>query len=147
MTARCLRFLFLPAVVSLLLVAAAVAAKPAGAAPGLCETRFVIVAPHEGVDAAIQRMLQEAQQQGFVLDADAGAVIFGDGIRGRVPDTGDRLDPQYRPGGGQSDQGNAPESSPALRHRDRAVSPADFERLVLATPGGKVGRVSIAGCP
>lgn len=121
----------------------------------------------------------------YELDAEAGTLRFGDGVRGRVPDTGMRVRlAQGRFGGGRA--GNLPagtltrlddprqlDGSPVapvavlqplplgggddvetlaqaerripalLRHRDRAVTEADYRQLALQTPGVEVGRVEV----
>jgi hypothetical protein len=98
------------------------------ALPG--KTLFILVAPFQGADALVAQLVATADNDGvFMLDADAGAVIFGDGLRGRVPETGS----------GSPDQ----RAVQSLRHRDRAITVADFEKLAAVSPGSKVGRVEV----
>ena len=120
----------------------------------------------------------------FELDAEAGTLRLGDGVRGRVPDAGMRIRlVSGRFGGGST--GNLPpaslsaitarrvngQASPALkvlqplataggaeaetlaaaekaipallRHRERAVTAADYRQLALDTPAVEVGRVEV----
>ena len=112
----------------------------------------------------------------FSLDAEAGSIQFGNGVRGRVPDAGQRIRvATMRAGGGSA--GNLPAnalsaiSTPGLRvlqslptdggvdsetladaeqripaffrHKDRAVTGADYRALVAATPGVHIGRVEV----
>lgn len=101
--------------------------------PGLCESRFVIVSTQTSLDLVLEALLADASDDGvFVLDAEAGAVIFGDGERGRVPATGPRTPIQ---------------DSPALRHRDRTVSVKDFAPITTGSPGARVARITIDVCP
>jgi len=135
--------------------------------------------------AAISADPQEARMAGaFELDAEAGTILFGDGVRGRVPERQMRIRlASGRFGGGRRgnlpagtlselsarrvEGGNAPplkvlqplatdggddaETLPeaekripsVLRHRERAVTPDDYRRLSLETPGIDVGRVEL----
>ena len=121
----------------------------------------------------------------YRLDPEAGTIRFGDGMRGRIPDTGMRIRVAVmRAGGGAA--GNVPPGSlasvtardlrgaivttkltvsqtlpteggadaetlaeaerriPALfRHRDRAVTEADYQELAARTPGVRMGRVDV----
>jgi Baseplate J-like protein len=121
----------------------------------------------------------------YELDAQAGELRFGDGLRGRVPPLGSRIKVvQLRTGGGAA--GNLPAGTlqdinpqeqrpgrpvprlrvlqPAdalggedaetieaaenrlshfLRHRERAVTEADYRVLAAQTPGAAVGRVAL----
>jgi predicted phage baseplate assembly protein len=120
----------------------------------------------------------------YELDAEAGTVRFGDGVRGRVPDSQMRVRLALgRFGGGAkgnlppgtltelstvrleggsapplkvhqplpTEGGEDPETLaeaekriPAvLRHRGRAVTADDYERIALETPGIEVGRVEL----
>lgn len=120
----------------------------------------------------------------YQLDAEAGTLRFGDGLRGRVPEREMRIRlARGRFGGGRA--GNLPAASLAelagvrvdgrpappikvtqplplaggedaetlaeaekriparLRHGDRAVTEADFQRLALEAPAIEVGRVEV----
>ena len=122
----------------------------------------------------------------FQLDAEAGTVKFGDGVRGRIPTGGERIRiDRMRTGGGAT--GNLPPNTlkemetrkgvsdetisrrisvlqglpteggadaetlaaaerriPSwLRHRDRAVTAADFRAVAAETPGVALGRVEV----
>lgn len=120
----------------------------------------------------------------FELDAEAGTLRFGDGVRGRVPDAQMRirlasgrfgggaagnlppaslnaisarqingqpapalkvLQPLATSGGTEAESFAAAEKAiPALlRHRDRAVTAADYRQLALDTPAIEVGRVEV----
>lgn len=121
----------------------------------------------------------------FMLDAAAGTVRFGDGLRGRVVPAGARVRVKaMRAGGGAAGNvapgalttisGHDPQGEtvtdalavvqtlpmrggiegetlavaerriPAmLRHRNRAVTEADFRSLAAATPGLRVGRIEV----
>jgi predicted phage baseplate assembly protein len=122
----------------------------------------------------------------YLLDAEAGTVRFGDGVRGRIPPVGSRVRAaMLRAGGGvagnlppgtlkaldqaidtdgrvvsrpivvshglPTDGGADPESLadaerriPAwLRHRDRAVTAADYRSVAAETPGVALGRVEV----
>jgi hypothetical protein len=121
----------------------------------------------------------------FELDAAAGAVTFGDGVRGSVPERGARVRAaRYRAGGGTAGnlaagtlttiaartldgasasarlravqpaamRGGADAETLAeaerrlperLRHRERAVTAADYESLARTTPGLDVGRIEV----
>lgn len=128
--------------------------------------------------------LETRDAPAYELDAAAGEIRFGDGVRGRVPKAGMRIRlASGRFGGGVA--GNLPAGSlgdmtgrsiaspkavqlkvhqplaaeggaeaetlaeaqrrlPSwLRHRDRAVTSADYGRLSLDTPGLSVGRVEV----
>jgi len=131
------------------------------------------------VDPQVARMAPAYQ-----LDAEAGTILFGDGVRGRRPEAGMRVRLAYgRFGGGRA--GNLPagaltelsarrvEGGAApplkvlqplpteggedaetlaeaekripmrLRHRERAVTEADYRSLALEVPGVDVGRVEL----
>lgn len=101
--------------------------------PGLCASRFVIVSTQASLDLTLEALLADASDDGvFVLDAETGAVIFGDGERGRVPATGPRTPIQ---------------DSPSLRRRDRAVSVKDFAPITTGSPDARVARITIDACP
>lgn len=120
----------------------------------------------------------------YVLDAEAGTIRFGDGVRGQVPGPGRRIRLAFmRAGGGSA--GNLPPGSLTdiqareldgrratglvvaqplaveggidaetlveaerriplvLRHRQRAVTTADYRTIAAETPGLQVGRVEL----
>jgi hypothetical protein len=120
----------------------------------------------------------------YQLDAEAGTIRFGDGMRGKIPEVGARIRvARVRLGGGAA--GNLPSGSltaitatrldggasakldvmqplpttggasaetleqaerriPALfRHRDRAITPSDYQTLASETPGVSLGRVEV----
>lgn len=121
----------------------------------------------------------------FTLEAEAGRLGFGDGLRGRVPANGARIRVVHmRAGGGVEgnvaahslarvharDPAGNPVTAPltvlqplamrggiaaetlaiaerripaTLRHRNRAVTEADFRSLAATTPGLRVGRVEL----
>jgi predicted phage baseplate assembly protein len=112
----------------------------------------------------------------YTLDPSAGAVTFGDGIRGQRPPPGAIVVAQtYAYGGGAPGNlaaGSIKAVHPAvgsvrhewpttggvdgesvteaerripafLAHRDRAVTPSDFQALALATPGLTLGRAEV----
>lgn len=124
------------------------------------------------------------EARAYQLDAEAGTVRFGDGVRGRVPERQMRVRmASGRFGGGRA--GNLPAGSLAeiaartldlrpapamkvlqalatrggddaetlalaerripalLRHRDRAVTAVDYQRIAADTPGVEVGRVEV----
>jgi predicted phage baseplate assembly protein len=124
------------------------------------------------------------EARAYQLDAEAGSVRFGDGVRGRVPERQMRVRmANGRFGGGRA--GNLPAGSLAeisartltrraapamkvlqplatlggddaetlalaerripavLRHRDRAVTALDYQRIAMDTPGVDVGRVEV----
>jgi len=124
------------------------------------------------------------EAQAYELDAEAGTLRFGDGVRGRVPEREMRIRlASGRFGGGRA--GNLPAGSIAelsarlidgraapaikvnqplalsggedaetlalaekripalLRHRDRAVTEADYRRLCFEAPAIDVGRVEV----
>ena len=124
------------------------------------------------------------EARAYQLDAEAGTVRFGDGVRGRVPERQMRVRmASGRFGGGRA--GNLPAGSLAeiaaktlelrpapamkvlqalatrggddaetlalaerripalLRHRDRAVTALDYQRIAADTPGVEVGRVEV----
>ena len=128
--------------------------------------------------------LATSQAAVYQLDAEAGTIRFGDGMRGRVPEIGARIRVAIvRLGGGAA--GNLPSGSltaitatpatgepsvklkvmqpiptsggaaaetlaqaerriPALfRHRDRAITPSDYQHLANETPGVRLGRVEV----
>jgi predicted phage baseplate assembly protein len=128
--------------------------------------------------------LASPQATVYQLDAEAGTIRFGNGMRGRVPEVGARVRVGIvRLGGG--DAGNLPSGSltaitatnltgsasiklkvmqpvpisggaaaetleqaerriPALfRHRDRAITPSDYQHLASETPGVSLGRVEV----
>jgi predicted phage baseplate assembly protein len=135
--------------------------------------------------ATLERNPSVAREaRAFVLDAEAGVLRFGDGVRGRVPERGARIRAaRLRFGGGRA--GNLPPGTLAklsatdlqgdlisnlklqqpmalaggedaetlaqaeqriparLRHGDRVVTPEDYRRLTLDTPGVQVGRVEV----
>lgn len=165
--------------------------------------------PQGSVDAATLRIQVEEPQQGYrawtrvddlaaisdnphiareaavyQLDAEAGTLRFGDGMRGRIPAVQMRIRLESgRFGGGRAgnlpalslaeisaqrvDRGPVPalkvmqplalqggddaetlavaqQRIPALlRHRDRAVTAQDYERLAREAPGADVGRVMV----
>lgn len=107
-------------------------ARAVQGAPGLCSTQFVAVATQGELDAFLQSLLDASNQGGFTLDADAGAVIFGDGERGRVPDTRPKT---TSPG------------SPALRYQDRAITPNQAVSVSSGSPHAPVARIRAEGCP
>lgn len=124
------------------------------------------------------------EARAFQLDAEAGTLRFGDGVRGRIPERQMRVRmASGRFGGGRA--GNLPAGSLAeispktldnrpapplkvwqplpttggddaetlalaerripavLRHRDRAVTALDYQRIALDTPALEVGRVEV----
>jgi predicted phage baseplate assembly protein len=132
-----------------------------------------------GVEANLAR-----DARAYELDAEAGTVRFGDGVRGCVPERQMRVRlAKGRFGGGRAgnlaagslteanakridgsiapalkvlqplpaDGGEDAETIEAaqrripavLRHRDRAVTPEDYRRLAMETPGVDVARVEV----
>jgi len=155
--------------------------------------RIEVEAPGRGYEpwfrvddlAAVSADAQVAREAAaFELDAEAGTLRFGDGLRGRVPERDMRIRLALgRFGGGRA--GNLPPGSvtelsarridgrpapairvlqplalaggedaetlaaaerriPALlRHRDRAVTEQDYQRIASETPAVAVGRVEV----
>lgn len=124
------------------------------------------------------------EARAYQLDAEAGTLHFGDGVRGRVPERQMRvrlasgrfggghagnlaagslaeiaatridgrptpamkvLQPLATTGGDDAETlALAERRIPALlRHRDRAVTALDYQRIALDTPGADVGRVEV----
>lgn len=136
--------------------------------------------------AAPDLALADRDDEVYTLDAEAGTVRFGDGVRGKIPPIGSRVRAaMLRAGGGAA--GNLPPATlktfdqafdiegrvvtrplmvghglpldgggdaetladaerriPAwLRHRDRAVTAADYRSVAAETPGVALGRVEV----
>jgi hypothetical protein len=81
----------------------------------------------------------------FAVDPEAGAVKFGDGLRGARPPSGARTNPVPTWGGADAETPDEGEKQVPryLQHHDRLVSAEDFEVLAWRTPGVDLGRVEV----
>lgn len=81
----------------------------------------------------------------YRLDAESGAVRFGDGQHGRRPPAGQSQisNPSGVSGGAGAETADQAEQRlpQTLRHRQRTVNKSDYRPLANPTPGVSIGRV------